>query len=585
MTAILRPTTFTPLPQGSADANSLTHPVITVPHSHLRPGGLSKRNDQTDLIGLALSIYQNTEYHPDGSVRLSGVQMPLIARRNPAAPADIAVGDRRWHAVDLLISGFTYEIDGHSSRFQVPADYPMPVQLRELTDSEMLCVAATDSEHSSPLTELDQADLCVALHLAGFNYDQIARRLSVSFATVERRILLGNHLGREGRELLRSGQITMKGARLLCSASGELRQTLIQAARSGMNTRDLEGLMERGGLQVRYALFDVEASGLAVQRLLFAEQGPETFSDGPAALARQLQAVRALAQAHEQATGEWTEISAAESDPVMLPEAYQDAEGQPGAGRLYLYSAATGQVVEHRNVTRRAAPSKPARTKADLLPRAAGKAPNRLSGVKPWVTERADELRRCALADALMSHPKAGLVNAVLQLAQLGGNISVSGMTSAQRRSSEAVRAYATRVAQIRAEVFVNHSPGLLQVRREVSLAEAFQMMLTWPVDELVHLLTFFTCGSAFEGHSEYQGAVADATGANVLMADRYEMTQHELESMTRNGLEDLITSMPEETRPIIIPGESNKPHLRGLIASRLGALRAQRWVPPYARL
>lgn len=588
MTAIHRTTgPFPPFLSTPAASTVLTHPVTTVPHAALRPGGVTCRNDYTeDLTGLAVSIYQNTEYGPDGSVSMSGIQTPLIARPGAAGqPGDIAVGDRRWHAVALLIQGLDYEIDGKSCRFQVPADYPVPVQLREMSDADMIRVAATDSAHHAPLTELDQADLSVALHRAGFSYDQIARQIGVSFATVERRILLGNHLGREGRELLRSGLITMKGARLLCSATGELRQTLIRGARSGLSTKELELLLGRSSVQVKHALFDVKSSGLAVHSPLFAEQGPDVFADTSAALARQLEAVHEKARAHERSTGQWTEIRAVQGDPTILPDGYVAATGGVSAGVLYTYTTSTGRVFEHVNVARTSMLAAPVPVRESPLPRAPGQAPNRLSGVKPWIIQQANELKTVALVDALLAHPKAGLVNAVLQMAQLGGNIKVSGMTSAQKRASERVRNFAAAAAHRHPEVFANHSPGLLQLRRETSDAEAFRIMLTWPEQDLIELLTFFSCVSAYQQGGEYQRVVGEVTGANDLMAERYEFTEDVLADVTRNGLESLIFSMPDEIQPVVIPGESGKKALRSLMISRLPALKAARWLPPYARL
>lgn len=559
-----------------------TYAVVTVPHGALRPSGVVKREGADDLTHLALSIYTNTVYGADGAVSRSGIQTPLIAR--PGQPGDIAVGQRRWLAVGLLIAGLDYEAGGLTRRCQVAADYPVPVQFRDLSDEQMVEVALTDAAHTRPLTELDQADLCVTLHRAGFSYDEIARKCSLSYATVERRITLGYHLGEEGRELLRSGVITLRSAQVLCRVGDDLRHTLIRAARDGMDTRGLVGLAERGDVRPEYALFDVPGSGLGTVQTLFGGEAGG-FSDKRAALAHQLAAVHDRAQAWRAQHGTWAEVRATETDPALLPDDLTTEAGDAPQGCAFVMHSVTGQVCEHRDVRRKAdLPLPPPAAPAPALPAAPDRERNRLSGVKPWVIQAAADRKAAALADALMAHPRAGLVNAVMQSLQRGGRLQVGGMTSAQKRGSRQVQAYASVLAAQHPALFVSFTPGLLQLRREVSEPEAFRALLSWAEGDLIRLLTFCTCASAFEGSGAYQREVARTVGADALIEDRFELSDELLEAHTRSGLEDLIASMPEPLRPIVTDTE-RRAEIRGLIKERAGHLKAARWVPPYARL
>lgn len=566
-----------------------THQVTLVSHGSLQPSALNPRRDfeATSLQNLALSIYAHT-ISAGRHVQETGVLMPLIVRQTPEGTFEIAAGERRYRAVQLLIDGFDIEVAGQPVHFQVPASYPMPVQIRDLTDAQLRDIALAENVHREDLNELEEADLFVACRNEGLTPDEIAVRYGSSRATVERRLTLGFGLGRDGRRLFEEKRITLEQAHILSLVSGPLKQTLLRAAKQGTSVAEMQALVSRSAVLVEHAVFDVAASGLTVVQSLYVDL-PDRFSDARAALACQLDELNARADRHRAATGEWAEVLGVDTDPQVLPDGYV-AGAQGPKGTLYAYSLATGQMHEHAGVCRRedlveltaatdAAPrpvQAPTRDSADVARR-----PSAPPLLRENVLMQVETARTTTLVTALMNHPQAGLVNVIMQTLSRGGNIQIEGLTGAQRKSVPAVQAYAENLVAQHAELFESHTAGCVSLRRDVTPAQAFQALLAWPVAELLPLLTFLTCGSAYEAGSAYTRAVAESTGADRALA--FPLTPDIVQGHSMAAMEQLIDAMPESLRPITMERTSTKEY-RALLLDRAERLSKAGWVPPYAR-
>lgn len=311
--------------------------VVNVPYALTRGCRFQprKRFEHGPLVELAASIYQRTTFDAEGRVVRSGIEQNLIGRPDAqnAGGYEIAAGERRQRAVGLLVQGLSVAVkvsEDANGRpimgevfYQVPADYPLPFRVQDMTDADMIETATLENVLRQDMTPMEEADAFMALLGAGRTLDCIATKYRMHPATVEGRIQLACGLGKEGRKLLDKGEINLEQAKVIASATGALKKSLTDHARSGSSTATLKNLVRICSFPVSNAVFDVEASGLQVEDtggLGLLGDFPARFKDPKAALNKQLEALEAV-KTEEEAAGKWggVEVLSVESEYANLP--------------------------------------------------------------------------------------------------------------------------------------------------------------------------------------------------------------------------------------------------------------------------
>lgn len=372
-------TAATPLPSTPTDALRLvpqaSHAgILLVSFAQVRKSGLNPRThfDQAALIELAVSIYEQTQFDNSGNVLQTGIQQNLIGRPAEGDTVEIAAGERRYRAVELLVGGLTAQVqigtddNGRpvmGDRFlQVSADYPLPFLLKALSDAELIELATLENIQRQDMTPMEEADAFSALVSHGRSPDYIATRYGMHPATVKSRLELAAGLGKEGRKLLDKGEITLEHAKIIASSSGALKKSLTEQARSGASVTTLRNLVKSGAFLVDNAIFDVPASKLTIDEGLLTGTPPK-FADHKAALSAQIAALDSVKAEHAalqddegQAVYEAVLVVPVEDAYASLPsgewvEDYRRPEGVKPS-YLFVVSTTTGKVREYDGVAR-----------------------------------------------------------------------------------------------------------------------------------------------------------------------------------------------------------------------------------------
>lgn len=453
--------------------------------------GLNPRTTFSGIEELAVSIYQN------------GMLTPLIAREH-GGTLQIGAGERRWRALRLLRQGFTFEVaaatEGREAVtvfMQIPADYEVMYQLRDMNDAQMVELAITENSNRADLTVLEKVDVFMVWDSAGMSREEMALRASCSVQTVDAYLRLGYGLGRDARKLYSDGRINFKKAVILASVTGGLKQTLIKAARDGMHERDMQALVKVSAFTVENAAFDVAASGLKIEPRLFESDLPARFEDQRGAMAAQVDALNARAEA-KRAAGEWADVVPVETETGTLPPAYQH-HGVSVPGTVWTYSTTTGKVSTFEGV-RRVSDERAAKKPAKAAPAAGGSvsAPS-----VPSRSERDDaqadrEAQQELIVAGLMNDPRLALVHTVLSLMD----------APRADRTVPCVQRFARNISQDKPELLRLLSPGVLGLK--VSRAEALGVLRKWSDAALCELLAYLT--SAPLKDEAYAAALLDAT-------------------------------------------------------------------------
>lgn len=451
---------------------------------------------------LAVSIYNH------------GLIAPLIVRER-GERLETGAGGRRLKALQLLTEGFEFEVraaEGDQPALtvfmQLPTDHPVPYQVRELDDTQMVELAIIENGNRSDLTVMEKTDVFMVWHQNGVSKEEIAMKGACSVGTVDSYLRLGYGLGRDGRKLYAEGRINFKKALILASVTGSMKQTLIRAAKDGMTERDMHSLIRVSAFTPECALFDVQASGLALTAPLFGSDIPVRFEDQRAAMSLQMDTAQAQAQAHTEATGEWAEVVPVDHQDGVLPTTYQH-HGQTAPGKVWTVSTVTGKVTLFEGVRRvsaeREAKRKPAGRAAPSsapLPAPSGavtgtvtSAPDQTPSVDTptapaapvapapsRIEAQADrEARQQATLEGLFNNPRVALAHTVVMLFE----------APRADRTVPAVQKYAANMAKDRPELFRLLSPGVLALA--VSRTDALGILTRFSDAALAELLAYLT--------------------------------------------------------------------------------------------
>jgi ParB family chromosome partitioning protein len=348
------------------------------------------------------------------TVRARGVLTPLIVRPRPAAEPrpdggdtgaagsargrfEIVAGCRRYHAA-LRVA------DERRAAGDTGAAEPLPCAILDSGD-DADAVEASLIENIARLDpdEVSQWETFTRLIREGRGPDDIAATFGLPDLAVKRVLALGNVLPRI-RSLYRQGEIDRTTVRHLTLATKAQQQSwlglaLDPDAYAPMGHQLKAWLFGGQSIPAKHALFDVEASGLAIVADLFGEDS--YFADADVFWSKQIEAVEAKRQEY---------LDAGWPDAVIVPAGehfqtweYERAPKRKG-GRVYLDVRANGEVIVHEGLI--------GRREAQRLARGETAEPE-VKRTRPEITAAMqtylDLHRHAAVRAALVEHPGTAL--------------------------------------------------------------------------------------------------------------------------------------------------------------------------------
>lgn len=344
------------------------------------------------------------------TVRARGVLTPLIVRPPAGADAvsesgecpsgagfEIVAGRRRYHAA-LRVA------DERRAAGDTGAAEPLPCAILDSGD-DADAVEASLIENIARLDpdEVSQWETFTRLIREGRGPDDIAATFGLPDLAVKRVLALGNLLPRI-RSLYRQGEIDRTTVRHLTLATKAQQQSwlglaLDPDAYAPMGHQLKAWLFGGQSIPAKHALFDVEASGLAIVADLFGEDS--YFADADVFWSKQMEAVEAKRQGY---------LDAGWPDAVIVPAGehfptweYERAPKRKG-GRVYLDVRANGEVIVHEGLI--------GRREAQRLARGETAEPE-IKRTRPEITAAMqtylDLHRHAAVRAALVEHPGTAL--------------------------------------------------------------------------------------------------------------------------------------------------------------------------------
>ena len=607
-----------------------TPDVVTLPFSAVRRSPLNprKRFDLPPLVRLAVSIYQRTVFDDAGRVLRTGIEQHLLGRPAELDTAEIAAGERRHRAVELLIDGLHTEIqDGEDANgrpvmreafYQVGADYPMPFKLQPLTDAELIELATLENSQRQDMTPMEEADAFLSLIGAGRTPEYVASKYGLHPNTVRSRIQLAAGLGREGRKLLDEGVITLEHARIISATSGALKKSLTTQAQHGASVAILKRVIQSGAFLVDNALFNVEQSGLRIEEGLLGDF-PAKFSDHKAALTAQLEALEQLkaeeaARLDPDGQPQWTavEIVPTESEYADLDhrdwvEPHRLPSGMQG-GLVLTCSTATGKHQRFEGVARRrdvmiyqheAQQARDAERTGATGSQSSGAGPLSPASAAPTVREAAHEIGhqvRCMAIDGyLAAHPVTCLALACHSLIQAERHLSHRNLMGLKVNGRREVPM--TPEGRVLGQRLTERFPALFTVtegrftHRSAFKGDVLEELTHEGVsqDDLLAVFAYFThrqTGAWEQSRSKAPSEVvafAEQIKADADLIERFSLSSDFLNAYTAEGLHALMATMPEAARPAGT-FKASKKELVALILEKAAALKQAGWLPDLIR-
>lgn len=213
---------------------------IEVPLSRLRRSPLNPRSDFREATIRELAR----------TIRSSGLLAPLVVRAGEEAGTyELAAGERRLRALHLL-----------RDEGEIPADWPVPVTIRELSDLELLQLALVENLEREDLHPLDEGHGFARLVEQGVSTREIAERIAKSRRHVQLRIQL-TRLEPELEQAFRRDELTLAQARLVAPADRDRQLQALEAIRTWPETyttqESLRALLTRDSFPASSASFDL----------------------------------------------------------------------------------------------------------------------------------------------------------------------------------------------------------------------------------------------------------------------------------------------------------------------------------------
>ncbi|WCM26307.1 ParB N-terminal domain-containing protein [Sphingomonas sp. QA11] len=336
------------------------------------------------------------------SIRKRGILQTLVIRPGAEGRFGILAGARRFHAGEIVAGERSSEDE------TLPEPYVFPCAILEDGD-DAAAVEASLIENMARLDpdEVTRWESFVRLVKEGRSPEEIADTFALPVLAVRRTLALGNLLPRV-RDLYAREKIDAQTVRQLTLASKSKQKEWL-ALWDAPDTHCPIGWQLRGWLlggqaiSAHHALFDIEASGLALVADLFAEQ--RFVTDAEAFWTAQNAAIEARRVAYLEAGWSGVEI-------VGPSERYQGWEQvktpKRKGGRVYIDVRASGEVVLHEGYLSAKEAARAERIERGELPEA-----ELLKVVRPEVSgpmqTYIDLHRHAAVRAALLSRPKVAL--------------------------------------------------------------------------------------------------------------------------------------------------------------------------------
>jgi ParB family chromosome partitioning protein len=318
-----------------------------------------------DKLAIARTNMRHGRKSPDVSdllptVRKRGILQTLLVRPN-CAPGqyEIVAGRRRYHAARIVAEERRAAAGEPDATGSPPEPEPLDLLpcaiLDEGDDADAVEASLIENLARLDADEVTQWETFTRLVREGRSVEDIGLTFGLPDLTVRRILALGNLLPRI-RSLYAADQIDRVTVRHLTLASKSQQKAwlaLVDDAETRAPTGQQLKAWLLGGtsIPVKHALFDVEASGLAVVTDLFGED--RWFADPEAFWTAQNAEIEARRAAF---------VEAGWSDAVVVPPAqhfaaweHEKAAKRKG-GRVYIDVRGTGEVVVHEGyVTRKEA--------------------------------------------------------------------------------------------------------------------------------------------------------------------------------------------------------------------------------------
>lgn len=555
-----------------------------------------------DKLSVSKSNMRYARKAPDVSdilptVRARGVIQSLIVRPNCEANAEpghyeIVAGCRRFHAAKV-VAAERQEANRGAGEPDSEA-YAVPCAVLDETD-DASAVEASLIENLARLDpdEVSRWECFVRLVKEGRSIEDIAQTFGLPDLAVKRTLALGNLLPRI-RELYRAEEIDAATVRHLTLATKSQQKAWLALvadpdAHAPRGFQLKAWLFGGQSIPVGHALFDAEASGLAVVADLFGEQA--YFADRDAFWALQNEAIAARCSIYREQG--WADAVVVGIDANFHSWEYEKTPKRKG-GRVYLDVRASGEVVIHEGYLSSKEAARLAKAEATggdgVLPKAIR--PELTSGTQTYIdlhrhaAVRAELLGRPGMALRLMvAHAIAGsaLWRIVAEPQKAKHDAIVESLENCRAEGvfDEARRAVLALLDLPEDEPTVIGGTGYGMRGGERGLCTLFARLLELP-DAVVMDVLVVIMGESLAAGSPAVEAVG--MELSVPMADWWEADAAFLEGL--RDREVLLAMVGEVAGPTVAAAnaEEKGKTLRGIIRDHLagagGRAKREGWVP-----
>lgn len=264
------------------------------------------------------------------SILADGILQNLVVRRRKGNRLEIVSGERRYRALELLIS-----------RGDIADDYPVPVEVRKVSDDDAIRIATVENIQRENLHPMDEAEAFARMVKDGDALCDIAAKAGVSVGTVKRRLALAN-LCAEAKTALREGELSLSEAEALTLGSPDQQREALEWAlnSSWVGADDIRRRFLDAKPSVADALFPFASYSGSVTADLFGSDEDTYFDDVEQFLRLQNEAVEARAAAYREA-GHTVEIV---REPYVSWWQYGEAEEADMLAHVVIHMKPSGLV-------------------------------------------------------------------------------------------------------------------------------------------------------------------------------------------------------------------------------------------------
>lgn len=269
------------------------------------------------------------------SLKSKGLLQNLVGYYDETAggeplPVRVSAGHRRLKSLNLL------KEEGASDYSGRPFDDSYPVTVLIKPKAEALEDSLIENLQREEMTPLEEAEGFRQLREQyGHSPEEIAERTGKPLASVKKRLFLADNLCDEGKALLEADELTLIQAQALTALTFSEQPLFLEEHGTGFSPRNLQWLLERQGMEVKHALFDLEtylSQGGVIQEDLYGLVGSH-FAHPELAKKLQLEAAQAKVEALKTQWA-WAELVVGDFDYNLYQRC--DESNRASAGALVL---------------------------------------------------------------------------------------------------------------------------------------------------------------------------------------------------------------------------------------------------------